>query len=79
MVSPSVAEVGGLNGLHTVRKATGLDRKQAYALKQKMVRHVQVAPGEVVRGLLLHLAEVEAALLVLCSVVSFALARPCCC
>jgi hypothetical protein len=27
MVSPSVAEVGRLNVLHTVRKATGLERK----------------------------------------------------
>jgi hypothetical protein len=68
IASPSVAEVGGLNVLHTVRKAAGLERKQTYALKQKMVHHAQVAPWEVVRGLLLRLAEVEVVLLVLCSV-----------
>jgi hypothetical protein len=76
MVSPSVAEAGRLNVLHTVRKATGLERKQTYALKERMVHHAQLAPWEVVLELLLRLAEVEVALLVLCSVVSFVLPQP---
>jgi hypothetical protein len=79
MVSPSVAEVGRLNVLHTVRETLELERKQTYALKEKVVHHVQLAPWEVVLELLLHLAEVEVALLVLCSAVSFVLPQPLCC
>jgi hypothetical protein len=79
MVSPSVVEVGRLNVLHTVREALELERKQTYALKEKVVHHVQLAPWEVVLELLLRLAEVEVALLVLCSVVSFVLPQPLCC
>jgi hypothetical protein len=40
------------------------------------VHHAQLAPWEVVLELLLRLAEVEVALLVLCSVVSFVLPQP---
>jgi hypothetical protein len=82
----------GLNGLsirggggaperatHLLERATARERKQAYALKEKVVHHVQLAPGGVVLELLLRLAEVEVALLVLCSVVSFVLGQPLCC
>jgi len=71
-----VAEAGRLSVLHTVRKATGLERKQTYARKERMVHHAQLAPWEVVLELLLRLAEIEVALLVLCSVVSFVLPQP---
>jgi hypothetical protein len=71
MASPSVAEVGHLNVLQTVRKGFRAGMELTYALKEKMVHHAQLAPWEVVLELLLRLAEVEVALLVLCSIVSF--------
>jgi hypothetical protein len=78
MVSPFGAEAGGLNmATHSVRKATrGGGGNRAYALKEKVVHHAQLAPWKVVLELLLRPAEVAVALLVLCSVVSLALAQP---
>jgi len=76
----------GLNGLsirggggaperatHCEKKLQGWNGNQTYALKERMAHHAQLAPWEVVPELLLRLAEVEVALLVLCSVVSFVL------